>query len=425
VHDFLYRGGTLHCEEIPAEQIARVHGTPCYVYSRRTFLDHFRKLRDAFAPISPKGLTICYSVKANSNLTLMRLIRQEGAGFDVVSGGELFRVLKIGGDPKKVVFAGVGKTDEEIAAGLKAGIFLFNVESEQELEVMDGLARKMGLRQDVALRVNPDVDPKTHRHTATGKREAKFGVDLVRAEAVLRAAQNMKGIRMRGLHAHIGSPITSSEPYVETLHRIQEFLDRIDLPIDLLDIGGGFGIWYKEKRAKTAVEMAAALEAPLRRLNREIVMEPGRFIAGNSGILLTRVVYVKDSGDKKFIICDAGMNDLIRPVLYDAYHRVWPAQTDPAHQGDPPDEETWRGPVDKCDVVGPICESGDYFAKDRNLPPVRRGDLLAVFSAGAYGYVMSSTYNTHPRPAEVLVDGDRGRVVTRRETYEDLVRLEE
>lgn len=427
MHDFVYRSGSLHVEQLTAEEIAGKYGTPCYVYSTHTLVDHYRKLRDAFLPLCPQGLTICYSVKANSSLAILKLMREEGSGFDVVSGGELQRVLKIGGDPKKVVFAGVGKTDDELIAGLRAGIFLFNCESEQELEVMNDLAQRVGVRQDVALRVNPDVDPQTHRHTSTGKRESKFGVDLVRAERIIQSAQKMSGVRMRGVHAHIGSPITTPDPYVETFHRLHEFLSKLErqgISIDLVDIGGGFGIWYKERKARTAAEMAGAMKESLLRLNRPVVMEPGRFIVGNAGVLLTRVVYVKDSGDKKFVICDAGMNDLIRPVLYDAYHRVWPAQTEAAHNGEPPDEESWSGRKLICDVVGPICESGDFFARDRALPPVKRGDLICVFSAGAYGYTMSSTYNTHPRPAEILVDGSNSRLITRRETYEDLMRLE-
>ena len=426
---FSYRHGRLHCEEADVEGLARAHGTPLYVYSARTIREHARKLREAFTPPAPKPWDpiLCYSVKANSNLSILKLMADEGSGFDVVSGGELYRALKVGADPKKIVYAGVGKTDEEIIAGLRAGILLFNIESEEELENVDRLAGKLGKTADVALRINPDVDPDTHVYISTGKRETKFGVDLRRAGEVLKSARACRHIRMAGLHVHIGSQITKVDPYVDTLQRVLEFLPAaraLGHPLEWLDMGGGFGIWYKDKAARPASEIAAACMPLLLKTKLKLLVEPGRFIVGNAGILLTRVLYVKESGDKRFVICDAGMHDLIRPALYGAYHRIWPAATDPAVQGEAPDEEKWTGAAVSCDVVGPICESGDFLAKDRRLPPVKRGDLLSVFSAGAYGYVMSSNYNTFPRPAEVLVSGAAARLVTRRQTYDDVLATE-
>jgi len=430
---FHYKNGRLFCEEADADALAGAHGTPLYVYSARTILEHYRKLRDAFT--TPKGAegspsgppVICYSVKANSSLSILKMMAKEGSGFDVVSGGELYRALKVGADPRKIVYAGVGKSDEEIVAGLRAGILLFNIESEEELENVDRLAGKLGKTADVALRINPDVDPATHVYISTGKRETKFGVDLQRAEELLKDARRLKRVRMAGLHVHIGSQITKTDPYVDTLNRLVDFVPRVRAlghPLEWLDLGGGFGIWYKDKSARPAAEIASVCLPLVAKTGLKLIVEPGRFIVGNAGILLTRVLYMKDSGDKKFAICDAGMHDLIRPALYGAYHRIWPAAADPSLQGPPPDEEQWPGSTVTCDVVGPICESADFLAKDRRLPPMKRGDLLAVFSAGAYGYVMSSNYNTFPRPAEVLVSGSASRLVTKRQTYDDVLAAE-
>ncbi|MBI4565015.1 MAG: diaminopimelate decarboxylase [Planctomycetes bacterium] len=426
---FRYRQGRLFCEEIPVEDLARDHGTPLYVYSARTILEHYHKLREAFTPPAPAPWQpiLCYSIKANSNLSILRLMAREGSGFDVVSGGEIYRALKVGADPRKIVYAGVGKTDEEIEAGLRANLLLFNVESEEELENTNRLAGRMGKVADVALRINPDVDPQTHTYIATGKRETKFGVDLERARRVFERAKRLSHVRMTGLHVHIGSQITKSDPYADTLKRVAEFVPEVRAmghPLEWLDMGGGFGIWYKEKLARSAREIADACLPLVLKTGLKLLLEPGRFIVGNAGILLARVLYVKESGDKRFVICDAGMNDLIRPALYGAYHRIWPAATDGSVSGEAPDEERWPGPAVASDVVGPICESGDFLAKDRRLPLVRRGDLLAVFSAGAYGYVMASHYNSYPKPAEVLVRGTQARVVSRRETYEDVIAAE-
>ena len=426
---FNYLRGDLMVEDLRAQDLAEKHGTPLYVYSGRTILEHYRKLRDAFAGAADltHAPLVCYSVKANSNLSILKLMKDEGSGFDVVSGGELYRALKVGADPKKIAFAGVGKTDEEIRYALEKGILLFNVESEAELANIDRIAGEMKKKAPVALRVNPDVDPQTHTYIATGKKETKFGVDLERAKKIIASAGQLKNTALIGLHVHIGSQITKVEPYVETMNRISAFLPecaKLGAKIEWLDIGGGFGIWYKDKTAKPATEIAQAIVPTLRKTGCKILLEPGRFIVGNSGVLLTRVVYVKESGDKKFVICDAGMNDLIRPTLYSAYHRIWPVRTDPSHSGEVPDEDQWAGPAGVTDIVGPICESGDFFAKDRKLPPLQRGDLVCVFSAGAYGYVMASNYNSHPRPCEVMVAGKDAKVVTERESMEDLLRNE-
>ena len=345
---FNYLRGDLRVEDVPAEELARKHGTPLYVYSARTVVEHYRKLRDAFAGAGDLELApmICYSVKANSNLSLLKLMKDQGSGFDVVSGGELQRALKIGADPKTIVFAGVGKADDEINAALDAGILLFNVESEEELRNIDRLAGLKGRKADVALRVNPDVDPQTHTYISTGKKESKFGVDLDRALRIVKEGVALKNVRMSGIHVHIGSQITKVDPYVETMQRVGAFLPevrKLGAPLEYLDIGGGFGIWYKDKSARPATEIATAILPALKASGCKVILEPGRFIVGNAGILLTRVLYVKESGAKKFVICDAGMNDLIRPTLYSAYHRIWPVKTDPAHSGEVPDEEQWAG----------------------------------------------------------------------------------
>jgi diaminopimelate decarboxylase len=426
---FNYLRGDLVVEDVKAQDLAEKFGTPLYVYSAKTILEHYRKLRDAFSGAADltHAPLVCYSIKANSNLSLLKLMKDEGSGFDVVSGGELHRALKVGADPKKIAFAGVGKTDEEIRYALEKEILLFNVESEEELANIDRLAGLMKKKAPVALRVNPDVDPQTHTYIATGKKETKFGVDLERAKRILANARSLQNTALVGIHVHIGSQITKVEPYLETMNRISAFLPecaKLGVKIEWLDIGGGFGIWYKDKTAKPATEIAQAIVPILRKTGCKILLEPGRFIVGNAGILLTRVVYVKESGEKKFVICDAGMNDLVRPTLYGAYHRIWPVRTEASHSGEVPDEDQWAGAAVTSDIVGPICESGDFFAKDRRLPPLKRGDLVCVFSAGAYGYVMASNYNSHPRPCEVMVAGREAKVVTERESLEDLLRNE-
>jgi diaminopimelate decarboxylase len=413
---FAYKDGQLHAEGVPVAEIARELRTPAYVYSKATLTDHYDKLARAFAPVEP---LICYSVKANSNLSILKLMKERGSGFDVVSGGELYRTMKIEADPAKIVFAGVGKTDEEIRYALRKQIFLFNVESRPELERINQVSREMGVRARVTIRVNPDVDPHTHKYIATGKKETKFGIDFEQAAATLDGVEKLDAIDLLGLHMHIGSQIVETEPYRQATEKLVEFADAQRArgrPIQLLNIGGGFGIYYKERTAKPADEIAAVIVPPIKQRGYRLLLEPGRFITGNAGILLTKVVFVKQSGEKRFIICDAGMNDLIRPSLYGSYHRIWPVEA--AANEEDPGAPPYAG---DADIVGPICESGDFFAKDRPFPVVKAGDLIAIFSAGAYGMSMASNYNSHPRPAEIIVDGTKFNVVRRRETYDDLV----
>jgi diaminopimelate decarboxylase len=422
---FSYKTGELYCENVSAARIAREVGTAAYVYSKATLLHHYRQIAEAFAPLNP---TICYSIKSNGNLSICRLLANEGCGFDVTSGGELYRALKAGGDPKKIIYAGVGKTDGEIADALKAGIAAFNLESEAEIENIDRVAGEIGIKATGALRVNPDVDPKTHVKTTTGKKETKFGVDIERAERVFEQYRNLKNLRIAGVHIHIGSPVYTIEPYIDAVQKIIALIDRLQERghvIEWFDMGGGFGVNYERPdQAYPIFEHAKALIPLLKDKPYRIALEPGRYIAGNAGILLTRVLYRKQGGQKKFVIVDAGMNDLIRPTLYESYHHIWPVH--PAAENLNPQRRRDFQPVggEKVDVVGPICESGDYLAKDRMLPAVERGDLLAVFTAGAYGFAMSSNYNNRPRLPEILVDGDQYKIVRRRETLEDMVALE-
>ncbi|OWY72882.1 diaminopimelate decarboxylase [cyanobacterium TDX16] len=422
---FHYTDGRLHCEQVPIERIAKEVGTPAYVYSAATLLHHYDAVAKAFAALNP---IICYSIKSCANQHICKLLKDRGAGFDVVSGGELYRALQAGGDPARIVFAGVGKTDDEINHGIDAKIGWFNIESEAELENLIDLARKRRVTVNAALRVNPDVDPKTHRYTSTGKKETKFGVDLERARRVFNQYAKQDNVRLSGIHLHIGSPVNSVEPYVAAIKKTLALIDELradGFAIDTLDIGGGFGAHYKASEAPPAVEYAEAIVPLLVSRDLKIIMEPGRSIAANAGILISRVVYLKKSGDRDFLIVDAGMNDLIRPALYEAYHFIWPVHPAygflPSSRGE---EATVPGLL-PMDVVGPVCESGDFLAKDRLLPPMKRGDLVAVFTAGAYGFVMTSHYNTRPNPPEVLVEGDAYRIIRRRETYDDLLAAEQ
>jgi len=422
---FNYKNGELHCENVPASRIAAEVGTPVYVYSKATLLRHYRQVADAFKSLNP---TICYSIKSNSNLNICKVLIEQGCGMDVTSGGELFRALKAGCDPKKIIYAGVGKTDDEIRMAIDAGIAAFNIESEAEIENIDRIAGEMGKTAIGALRINPDVDPghKTHAKTTTGKKEHKFGVDIERAERVFEQYKGLKNLRIGGLHLHIGSPIYDIAPYVEAINKANALIDRLTKKghkIEWLDMGGGFAVNYKKPdQALPVTEHAKALVPLLQGKPYKLAIEPGRYIVGNAGIVLTRVLYRKQGGEKRFVIVDTGMNDLIRPTLYDAYHFIWPVK--PAGDANVPaarDEDLVPADGETVDIVGPICESGDYLAKGRALPQTKRGDLLAVFTAGAYGFAMSSNYNNRPRAAEVLVDGDTYKVIRRRETYEDLV----
>jgi diaminopimelate decarboxylase len=421
---FHYQDQRLYCEGLPVSELADRFGTPLYVYSQAAFLGTLKSLQDAFAALDP---LICYSVKANSNLGILELLAEHDSGFDVVSGGELYRVGLAGGAGEKTVFAGVGKTDEEIAAGLDADVLMFNVESEAELEAVARVAAAKGRVAPIALRVNPDVDPKTHRYISTGKKESKFGMDIERTLRVAEAAVALPSVRMIGLHMHIGSQITTVEPYAGAVAKGVELIGRLrgmGHPIGWYNMGGGYGIAYRGQEARPIPEFASAIVPGVKAAGCRLAIEPGRVIAGNAGILVSRVLYTKQSGDKRFLIQDAAMNDLIRPALYESFHRIWPVAVPVGFPAPPENYEAPIAGAEPWDVVGPICESGDFLAKDRALPRLDRGDLIAIFSAGAYGMVMASNYNTRPRAAEILVAGDQARLVRRRETLDDLVRQE-
>lgn len=411
MHHFQYRNGELHAEDVPVSLLAARFGTPLYVYSAATLRRHFRAFDSAFDGID--HLT-CYSVKACSNVHLLRLLGEMGAGMDIVSGGELHRALAAGVPARRIVYSGVGKRDDEIQAALEADILMFNVESLQELERIDAVAERTGRTARISVRVNPDVDPKTHPYISTGMRKNKFGLDMEQALAAYTMARDMRNVTPVGIDCHIGSQLTTLAPFLEALDRVLDFHERLrdlGLAITHLDLGGGLGITYDEETPPHPREFGDAVTERLRGRNLTLILEPGRVIAGNAGILVGEVIYTKSSPARNFIITDAAMNDLVRPSLYQSYHRM--AEVRPSGRG----EMT-------VDVVGPICESGDFLAKDRTLPDMRRGELLAVFSAGAYGFSMSSNYNSRPRAAEVLVDGENARCIRRRETWNDLLRPE-
>src|SRR5438552_2447851 len=421
---FHYRNRVLHCEEVPVAALAEAYGTPLWVYSKATLLHHLGELQRAFADVQP---LICYSLKTNPNLSICRLMGEAGAGFDVTSGGELYRALAAGGAGEKIVFAGVGKTDTELRYALDTGVFLFNVESEAELHALADVSRVVGRPAAVALRVNPDLPPKTHAKTDTSVKGVKFGLDIDTVLDVARGVVDNPHVRVVGLHMHLGSPILSAEPYRQGVAKglvLIEELRKQGHPLRLMNMGGGFGIHYRKQEALPASAFAEVIVPAVKQAKCKLVLEPGRFIVGNAGILLSRVIYTKESGGKNFVIQDAAMNDLIRPTLYDSFHRIWPVEPPTGFPTPPEDYEADIPGARKCDVVGAICESGDFLAKDRRLPAVQRGDLLAIFSAGAYGMAMSSNYNSRPRAAEVLVDGASHRLIRRRETYEDLIRPE-
>lgn len=424
---FTYRDAQLHCEDFPVAELAERFGTPLFVYSTAALAGRLNALQAAFAEVEP---LVCYSVKACSNLAILKLMNEHGSGFDVVSAGELQRVVVAGGSPGATVFAGVGKTDDEIRAALEANVLMFNVESEAELDAIARVAGAMGTTAPVALRVNPDVDPKTHRYISTGKKQSKFGMDIDRSLALAKAvaeqaSEAFRSIRLIGVHMHIGSQITTVDPYAGAVAKGVEIvgeLRRMGHEIAWYNMGGGFGISYRGAEGRPIEEFARAMLPGLKATGCRLALEPGRWIAGNSGILVSRVIYTKRSGDKRFLIQDAAMNDLIRPALYEGFHRIWPVAVPDGVPEWPADPEAADIPgTEPWDVVGPVCESGDFLAKDRPLPPLDRGALIATFSAGAYGMVMASNYNTRPRAAEVLVDGRAARVVRRRETFEDLV----
>lgn len=428
MHSFRYVQGRLQCESVDLESLADKHGTPLYVYSKETITDHFTRLD---ASLEQLDHLICYAVKANSNLAILNTIAELGGGFDIVSGGELFRVLKAGGQAKKCTFAGVGKTRSEIEYALKEGIYCFNAESEAELRQINDVAGAMGKKAPVALRVNPNVDAKTHKYISTGKSENKFGIDFDRIlDAYAAAAKECPHLEIKGLQMHIGSQLTSIDPFIEAAKKVAPLVAQLKERhhLKFFSIGGGIGIVYREsldsgdaswwgdkpdaERPLSIQAYANALVPILEPLGLRILLEPGRYMVGNAGALLTKVLYLKQGTAKKFVVVDAGMNDLIRPALYEGWHQITPLQK----------PET--AVEEKVDVVGPICETGDFIAQDRELPPVEQGDTLAVLSAGAYGFTMASNYNSRPLVAEVLVDGASAHLVRERQNLDDLIRGE-
>jgi diaminopimelate decarboxylase len=422
---FNYKNGRLLAENVDVEEVAAEVGTPVYVYSKATFIDHLQKIQKAY---SQPGTTICYSVKACGNINILKFMADAGSGFDIVSGGELYRVRQASGDCSKVVYAGVGKTDKEIIEALNADIGYFNIESEAEMENLIRLAKQEGKQPKAALRVNPDVDPRTHTYTTTGKKETKFGVDIERAKKVFADYGSSDAVELCAIHIHLGSAGRTVEPYVEAIEKVLALIDQLrsdGFTIEALDIGGGYGADYITAESPTAADYAAAIVPLLKGRNLKLILEPGASIAANAAILVTQVLYLKKGGAKKFVIVDAGMNDLIRPPLYDAFHFIWPIKVDEKFVPRRRDRDLQLPGTEVVDVVGPVCESADFFAKDRVLPPVKRGDLLSIFTAGAYGFSMSSNYNARSRPAEVLVDGSKFTLIRKRETYEDLTALEE
>jgi diaminopimelate decarboxylase len=421
MHHFHYAGTGLQCEQVSLETLARRFGTPLFVYSERTLTGHYQRLNKAMAPVDHQ---VCFAVKSNSNLGVLRVLANQGSGFDIVSGGELQRVIAAGGDPGKCVFAGVGKSEEEIAFALRHKVYSFNVESDAELQRINRVAQRLRRRAPIALRVNPDVDAKTHAKITTGTYENKFGIAFEQVESLYARAARLPNLWLRGVQMHIGSQLTSVKPFVEAVRKVAPLTRRLQQQyhIEFLSIGGGIGIVYDPALASgradwwtspagrkilTPERYAQQLVPLLKPLNLRILMEPGRFISGNAGVLVARVEYVKKTGRKNFVIVDAAMNDLIRPAFYEAYHEIVPTTRS-------------RTAAIPTDVVGPICESGDTFCKDRRLPRLKEGDYIALLSAGAYGSVMGSTYNSRPLPAEVLVRGNRVALVRRRQRTTDI-----
>ena len=412
MHYFEYKKNELYCEEVRIKDIVNKVGTPVYIYSLRTALEHFLKLQKAFENMDH---LICYSVKANSNLALCHALAKKGCGADIVSGGELYRALKAGFPNQKIVFAGVGKTEEEIEYAIKTNIFMFNVESFPEAELINKVAKRLRKTGRISIRVNPDVNPYTHAYITTGKKENKFGISFREAPDFYRKLKKLSNVEVIGIHLHIGSQIMTPDPYRNSIRRgisLIQKLKKMNIHLSVINIGGGMGIIYKDEHPMTAQQFADAVLPLIKNLDCKAVLEPGRHIVGNAGILVAKITYVKKTPVKKFFIVDAGMNDLIRPPLYDAYHKIQPVLMN------------GRRKTAEVDVVGPVCESADFFAKGRILPEMKSGDLLAIMSAGAYGFVMSSNYNTRPRAAEVLVNKNKFRITRKRENIQDLIRGE-
>ncbi len=412
MHHFQYKGNDLYCEDMAIEKIAIEVGTPFYLYSKETLEHHFKVFDIAFSDVPH---ITCYAVKANSNIAILDIFGRLGGGADIVSGGELFRALRTGMSPGKIVYSGVGKKIEEIDFALKSDILMFNIESSQELEVINQRAEKLGRKARISIRINPDVDPKTHPYISTGLKKSKFGIDIKKALNEYRRARELNNIEVVGVDCHIGSQITEIGPFKDAIRKIKELVVTLTsegFAIKYLDLGGGLGIPYNAEEPPQPDEYARTIIEEVRGLGCTLILEPGRLLVGNAGILVTKVLYTKDAEEKSFVIVDAGMNDLIRPSIYGSFHFIQPVKK----------EERKNAMVD---VVGPVCESGDFLAKERQMPEARQGELLAVMSGGAYGFAMSSNYNSRPRIAEVLVQGDRYHIIRKRETFEDLIRLEE
>lgn len=411
MHHFQYRGNELYAEEVAVKDIVAKAGTPVYIYSHATLERHFRAMDDAFAAVPH---TICYSMKANSNLAVLKTFANLGGGVDIVSGGELYRALKAGIDPKKIVYSGVGKKDDEIEYALKAGILMFNVESEEELDRINEIAGSLGTKAGIAIRVNPDVDPETHPYITTGLKKAKFGINIERSLDQYKRAAAMPHIEVIGIDCHIGSQLTKISPFVDTIRKLKRLiagLEEAGIRLTYFDLGGGLGITYDEEAPPLPAEYGRAIVAETRDMGLHLIFEPGRNLVGNAGIMVGKCLYTKKGEEKNFVIVDAAMNDLARPSLYGSYHGVQAVCKDQ------------DGSI-VADIVGPICESGDFLAKDREMPRFRGGDLVAFMSAGAYGFAMSSNYNSRPRAAEVMVKGDTFTIIRQRENRDDLIKGE-
>jgi diaminopimelate decarboxylase len=425
MQEFSHKRGQLHCEDVSMTSLAERYGTPLYVYSRKAFLSRLAEIQNAFAEVDP---LICYSIKANGNLSILRMLAKAGSGFDAVSGGEIFRAIKAGAKARKIVYAGVGKTHDEIAQALDVGIHMFNAESEAEVCAINDVAARMGVTARVALRLNPDVDARTHAKTTTATKENKFGIDLHTARAIFAARARHANVDLCGIHVHLGSPIYTVAPYRSALRKVKLFVAEVrslGAQITSLNVGGGFPISYDGKQVLDISAYAKVIMAAAKDMGLSLCLEPGRYIAGNSGVLLSRVVYNKEGWLKrKFVIINAAMNDLQRPAMYGSYHHIWPVKGVPSPAFGKKKATAKRKTTHKVDIVGPVCESSDCFGKDRPLPPVESGDILAIYSTGAYGMTMASVYNGRPRPAEVLVNGSNCRIIRRRENYEDLIRGE-
>ncbi|UCE34000.1 MAG: diaminopimelate decarboxylase [Deltaproteobacteria bacterium] len=411
MHHFTYKKNRLYCEDVSVASIADEVGTPLYLYSYATIKRHFSVFDNAFKELA--HLT-CFSVKSNSNLAILKLLALQGGGADIVSAGELFRALRAGMPPEKIVFSGVGKTPHDIEQALQSDILMFNVESEQELQTLDRIARDTGKRAPIAIRINPDIAPKTHPYVVTGFGETKFGIPIDDSPAAYKLAQQLDNIDVKGISCHIGSQLTEIEPFLDAMGKLRALmkgLEKKDISISYLNIGGGLGITYDDENPPHPSEYAAALKKTMGANNVTLILEPGRVIIGNAGIMITRVLYTKSTPHKRFVVVDAGMNDLIRPALYNSFHAVQPVEITSSEKA-------------KGDLVGPVCETGDFFARDREMASFQPGDLVAVMSSGAYGFSMASNYNSRPRPAEVMVRGNLFSVIRSRETYDDLVKGE-